>query len=135
MITPNWYPDKKVLRQFAVIAVFGFGLVGFMVWRLTGSAAATVSVWALGALVTLVGVPFPNAIRPVYVAITAVALPIGWLISQILLRVLYYGVMTPFALCFRLIGRDALSLKRPETDSYWREHAPRSDASSYLRQT
>ena len=96
---------------------------------------AMVSVWAFGVLVMLVGVPFPNAIRPVYVAITAVALPIGWLISQILLRVLYYGVMTPFALFFRLTRRDALLLRRPQTDSYWRERRTRTDPESYFRQT
>ena len=62
------------------------------------------------------------------------ALPIGWLVSNVLLRVIFYAVLTPIGVFFRLTGRDALQLKKPNTDSYWTPHTQRRDQASYFRQ-
>lgn len=134
MISPNWYPDRRQLRQFAVICLFGFGLFGLMAWRWTGSWTAAIVLWSIGAAALVVGVPFPNAVRLLYVALTALALPIGWLVSQILLRALFYLVFTPLGLLFRMMGRDPLRLRRPAAESYWLVRVQRTDALSYYRQ-
>ena len=134
MISPNWYPSPKQLRQFAVISLFGFGLAGLVFWRWTGSVKPAVVLGLIGAGVFLIGVPLPVAVRPVYVLLTAAALPIGWVVSQILLRVVFYGVLTSLGVLFKLIGRDPLRLRRPQVDSYWEQHAQRSDPLSYFRQ-
>ena len=38
----------------------------------------------------------------------ALTKPIGHVVGLVLLAVVYYGVMTPLALAFRLAGRDGL---------------------------
>lgn len=135
MISPNWYPTTGQLRQFAVISLVGFGLVGVLFWRWTASAQAAAVCGLIGAGVFLVGVPFPGAVRPVYVLLTAVALPIGWLVSQVLLRVVFYGVLTPLGILLKMTGRDPLRLRRPQLDSYWQKHEAPADPISYFRQT
>ena len=135
MISPNWYPNTRQLRQFAVICLFGFGLIGLMVLRVGGSFRAATVLWIVGAVIMLVGLARPEAVRIVYVVLTAITLPIGWAVSAVLLRTLFYLVVTPLGLVFRLVGRDALRLRRPRTDSYWLEHVERTEAVSYFRQS
>ena len=48
------------------------------------------------------------------------ALPIGWCISTLMLLMLYFLVLAPVALWFRLRGRDWLGRKpAPEQLSFW----------------
>ena len=53
-----------------------------------------------------------------------------------MLAVLFYGLFTPVALLFRLIGRDALSLRRRAgTASYWKPKPAAPAVRSYFRQS
>ncbi len=134
MLQPTWYPTNRQLRQFAVVALFGFGLLGVIArWQFSASTAAYV-LWTLGALTFLGGLPAPTLILPVYVALCAVAFPIGWLVSNILLRVIFYGLFTPVGLVMRVLGRDPLQLKRPNLSSYWVPFKQPGSPLSYYRQ-
>jgi hypothetical protein len=47
------------------------------------------------------------------------------IISEIALGIVYFGVITPYALVMRLFGRDALLLrKRSARQSYWVRREP-----------
>jgi hypothetical protein len=134
VITPSWSPSRRELRTFAAICLPGFGLVGFVLGQAAGLAHAAYAAWGLALLVPPLGFAFPRAVRPLYVAMLALALPIGWLLSEILVRAIYYGVLTPIALVFRLAGRDALQRKRPQVDSYWRTYESPREVSDAFRQ-
>lgn len=47
----------------------------------------------------------------------------GW-ISVGVLGLIYFGVLTPVAVVLRLLGRDALRLRRGDADSYWIPSGP-----------
>ncbi|MBI4168837.1 MAG: hypothetical protein HY510_02735 [Acidobacteria bacterium] len=134
MLTPVWYPDSRQLRQFAFAALFGFGLIGLLSWRWSGSARGAFVLWGIGAAAFLLGLPFPAALRPLYVVLMAAAHPVGWVVSSLLLRLIFYGVFTPLGWAFRMVGRDPLLLKRPRTGSYWRDFRRPKDVTSYYRQ-
>lgn len=134
MITPEWRPDARQLRQFAWISLVGFPALGFLLWRAHGAPWLAAALAALGVLVWLVGLARPERIRIVYVALLAVSVPIGWVVSGVLLRLVFYGVVTPLGLLFRATGRDALSLRRPRASSYWQDLDPHEDGASYFRQ-
>lgn len=134
MLTPVWRPDRRQLRQFAVAALLGFGLIGALSWRWSGSERAALVLWGIGGVAFLVGLPFPAVLRPLYVVLMAAAYPIGWLVSNLVLRLIYYGVFTPLGWAFRLAGRDPLVLRRPRTDTYWRDFRRPKDVTSYYRQ-
>jgi hypothetical protein len=129
-----WYATTKQLRQFAFLAPVGFALIGFSVWRATHSSTAWIALAAFGVLLALAGAVRPGLVRPVYLVALAVAFPIGWVVSNLAFLALYYLVLTPLALLFRLVGRDALVLRRPRTDSHWIDRGPSSEASRYWRQ-
>ena len=134
MMTPTWYPSSRQLRQFAAAAIPGFGLVAFMLWKATGSLPVAGAVAGLGAAAGAVGLVMPGAVRPLYVLLVALSLPIGWLVSNLLLRVIFYGAFTPLGWLFRLMGRDALQIRNPPGRTYWRPYQAPRDVASYFRQ-
>lgn len=134
MINPSWYPSKKQLRQFAAICLPGFALIGWLSFR-QGRPTAAYVCWSIGVAAFLVGMPFPDVLRPLYAVLMAITLPIGWLVSAVFLRVIFYLVFTPVGLVFRMMRRDPLRLTRPTGDTYWLDHEQRTDLASYYRQS
>jgi len=142
MINPE-FPEEtsgrvsvRTLREFAglCLAIFG-GLFALSWYR--HQHAPNPAGWIAGSLAVLVGVPgliWPEAIRPVYVGVTALTRPIGHVFGLVLLAVVYYGVMTPLAVAFRMVGRDGLGRYRPKSETYWVDRLPSPDVRLYLRQ-
>jgi Saxitoxin biosynthesis operon protein SxtJ len=125
----------RVLRQFAGLwFLFFAGLAcwqGFLKGNLTLAAIFAAMAIGIGPL----GLIWPRAIRPVYVAALVLTFPIGWVVSQVVLALIFYAVFTPVAIVFRLIGRDALCRsRRPGQPSYWQPKPAPEDMKSYLRQ-
>lgn len=140
MISIDWNPDHTRLRQFAVIWWVGFtglgvlaGLRPYLDLGHPGNLAIVLA--AAGAVVGLTGLVVPGAVKPVYLAWMGVAFPVGWVLSHLLLGILYYGLFTVVGLVMRAWGRDALRLRQPPEDgSLWvrrRDHRP---PESYFRQ-
>lgn len=130
----SFRPSSRVLRQFAVLVFAVFG--GLAVWYgLVREQPAPATVFGLVALaIGLLALIVPQAIRPIFVAWVVVAFPIGWTVSRVLLALIFYGLFTPLALVFRLIGRDRLERRRPDRHTYWRPKAPPTRISDYLQQ-
>ena len=70
--------------------------------------------WMLGAIacIGLLGLLKPFIVRWLFIGATVAAFPIGWLVTQLMLAIMFYLVLTPVALVFRWRGRDELQLKR-----------------------
>ncbi len=51
------------------------------------------------------------------------------------MALLYYGLFTPVALIFRIMGRDALDRRfEPDAATYWTKRKPVTDRKQYFRQ-
>ena len=136
----DWKPDSKKLREFGFISVVAFGIMGsLLAWRAgcfqgSGHWTAPLVVWALG-LWGLLGGLIPALVKPLYLGLMAIAFPIGYVVSHLLLGLLYYGLFTPLALFFRLIGRDPLQRKIDrKAPTYWEKIETTPAPSSYFRQ-
>src|SRR5688572_4348658 len=99
-------PSKRMLRQFAALWIVFFG--GLAAWhaRVDEKAAITAVFAILAVTVGPLGLIAPSAIRPVFVAWTVLAFPIGWTVSRLVLLFLFAAIVTPLGLIFRLRGRD-----------------------------
>ena len=63
------------------------------------------------------------------------AFPIGWVVSQVMLLLMFYLIITPVSLFFRIQGRDALARKpAPNRASFWQPKQTPEDVRSYFRQ-
>lgn len=127
-------PSSRMLRQFAGLWILFFG---FLAWQAAGRGATT-RAEILGVLATTVGplgLLWPALMRPIFVVWLVLAFPIGWIVSRVLLLVLFFCVIYPMGVIFRLMGRDALQLRRePERSSYWMPKPEPKGLATYFRQ-
>jgi hypothetical protein len=66
----------------------------------------------------------------------ALAYPIGWVVSHVLLAATYFLVFTPIGWMMRIFGRDPLERTIDRSArTYWIAHEPGGDPSSYFRQS
>ena len=135
MIQINWKPDTRMLRQFGMICLLGFsGVAGVMYWRLD-SHVLPIALSVIGAVSFLLSLIHPPLVKPLYIGLSVLTWPIGVVVSYVLLAILYYLVITPTGLVFRLIGRDALERKFDrDATSYWQKRPAAKPAASYYRQ-
>ena len=128
-------PTNRQLWEFATIGAFL--LTALAGWRFLTSRPAWVSYfYGLAAIVVAaLGILRPRWLAPIFGAWMTLTYPIAWLISNALLAIVFYGVLTPVGLLFRLLRRDALDRSSShDQDSYWRAKCMRDDPVSYLRQ-
>lgn len=127
-------PPARVLRQFAGLWLVLIG--GIALWQGLARERTTLG-FVLGALAVLFGVAgmvWPKSIRPLFVGLTVATFPIGWVVTRVVLLIMFYGLFTPLGLVFKLMGRDALGLKqRPQQPTYWLPKPMPSDVRSYFR--
>jgi chromate transport protein ChrA len=121
LVEVNWNPDRKQLRLFGVGALVILTIVAMLLYWLKGlptTRAFTLS--TAGLAIFLVSLASSRLTRMIYVALTAVTLPIGIVISLVLMATFYYVILTPVGLFFRLIGRDSLRRKFDRSAAtYW----------------
>jgi hypothetical protein len=132
----SFTPSTRTLRQFAGIWVLFFG--GLACWHgLVGAHTSIALVLAvLAVTVGPLGLIWPRAIRWIYVGWMVLAFPIGWVISRVILALLFYGLFTPLGQFFKLIGRDALARRyHPGVDTYWAPKPTAIDMRSYYHQS
>ena len=59
---------------------------------------------------------------------------LGMIISPIVLAFIFFGLITPYGIFMRLIGRDELRLKRKTNKSYWIHRSKRFQETNFKQQ-
>lgn len=132
----RWHPSPRELRVFAALQMVFFGFVAAGVHRRTGSVPLVAAVLGVSAVVGILGLAVPKAIRPVYVGWMAALYPLGWVVSHVLMLAVYYGVVTPVGLLMRLAGRDPMQRRLDRSAStYWSPRKTEPPAARYFRQS
>jgi hypothetical protein len=119
-------------RAFGIVFAVFFVMVGLSPLR----AHHPMRSWAfpVAGLFLLVGTLKPVWLRPLNKYWTKLGLLIGRIVSPIITAILFYAVVTPTALLFRILGKDPLHLARDsEARSYWIERQPPGPAPETMR--
>jgi hypothetical protein len=61
-------------------------------------------------------------------------IPEGWLVSQVVLAFLFFGVFAPLGVFLRLLGHDPLLRRKPTKTSYWQDKDEQTNPRRYLQQ-
>lgn len=85
---------------------------------------ATLPLAAIGAALGLTGLLRPALLTPLNRAWFRLGLLLGRIVSPLVLGLIFYGLLTPIAWTSRVLGRDALRLKKQSNASYWIERRP-----------
>ena len=116
----NRNPTLRQLRQFGWIWMAFVTLFGAVAWFKFDSPALARGLWIAAFAVPVVGWALPAFMRLVFLGMSYLAWPIGFVVSHVILAVVYYLVVTPIGLVMRLFGYD--SMKKTfdrEAASYW----------------
>lgn len=137
MFTVNKNPNANDLRKFGWAMLLGFGVLGILLWILPtirGTESATLSwtasreqivalcCWGAGILLWAISMASQAAAKPVYVAWMSVMVPIGLVMSTIMLTLVFIILLPIFSLIVRL--GDPLRKRLRREGSYWEDYKP-----------
>ncbi len=144
LVQIDWNPDRRTLRQFGAIALVGFGLLAAAAWLEVllfagglGAARGPVvaALAALGVYAAVCGLVAPGANRWLFLALVCISFPIGLVVSQLVIALLFFGLFVPIGLLLRRFGQDPLErVSDPGRTSYWADARPGRPSESYFKQ-
>jgi hypothetical protein len=131
----NRDPSRRTLNQFGFIWLAFLCVFGLVAWFRASHHTAAIILWAAAVAVPVVGWLVPAFMRVVYLGLSYAAFPIGFVISHIVLAVVYYLIITPVGLAMRLFGYDPMERAiEPDRESYWSVRDPHPDPKQYFKQ-
>jgi hypothetical protein len=144
LVELNLRPDARILRQFGFIALGGFGLMAVLAFREAamfrfglGEARVPVAgaLAGIGVLSAIFSLLYPKANLPIYVGLSVVFFPLGFVFSYVLLGLLFVIVIGPVSVLVRLFVRDPMNRGYDSAArSYWTAAEKHRAKDSYFRQ-
>jgi hypothetical protein len=146
-------PERKTLRNFGLALALLCVVRG--VWsaialdptytsksaavRAINSAYQTAAVTGcVGLALACIALLRPSMFHRPYVLLGVLSFPLRWLLSYLVLALVYFAVITPVACGVRIVrklqARDARDARDETPHSHWRHSPPRGDKTSYFRQ-
>ncbi len=109
----------KKLREFGFVVGGVFALLGVIIW-LRGKAHFPYFLYP-GIALVLLGAVIPKVLKPLQKVWMSLAVLMGWVMTRVLLTVLFFITFTPISLYLRITGKDLLNLRFPSREpSYWK---------------
>ena len=116
---------EKELKKFGILVgsilalLSGIGL--FRGWNIF----IAILLLTAGLVLAFFGASFPGSLRHIYKVWMAAAFAIGWLVSRIILLILFYVILTPIGFFARAVGKEFLEIDfKKKRESYWIQKGP-----------
>tara|TARA_B100000287_G_scaffold157484_1_gene148573 strand:+ start:2971 stop:3381 length:411 start_codon:yes stop_codon:yes gene_type:complete len=124
----NIKTGKKDLRSFGYTIGIILFIVSAVLFYYSNYLFQNLAI--IGAIFIGLGVIIPIILKPVYLLWMIFAVILGWVMTRVILSIVFYIIITPIGLITRLLGEDFLNFKISKTDSYWNNR----DSSEELNQ-
>ena len=110
---------RKELRQFGLLVGAVFTVIGLWPFVFRGEP---LRLWAigLGCLLIACGGVLPSVLAPIHTGWMWVGHILGWINTRILLGIVFYVLVTPLGLVFRLMGKDTMRQAFDESSTTYR---------------
>jgi hypothetical protein len=118
---------------------FGFlfaGICAFLSVFFMLSGEAKVAKYVLlfaSCIFILISLKAPHRLAPLNRAWMKLGQIMGLIISPLILGIIFFLLITPFSIVARLCGRDELILKKPDTQSFWRDRVELSSSKNSFK--
>jgi hypothetical protein len=125
LVRINRHPSARQLKQFGFVWLGFVTLFGALAWFKAGSPTTAVVLWVLAVVVPIVGWLAPPFMRAVFVGMSYAAWPVGFVVSHVVLALVYYLVLTPIGFVMRAVGYDSMKRRtEPGMATFWVERPP-----------
>lgn len=130
----KWQPDARELRRFAIAMLIGFFVLGALsAWRTKGIGTGSIVLWSIGATLAIAAF-VPKLGRIAYLAVYLPTSIIGYVVSNVMLALMFFLVITPLGFILKLTGKDLLQQRRQKRETQWTPVKEIKNEDSYYRQ-
>lgn len=131
----NIKSSSKELREFGItIGAVLILFAGLALWR---GRASFPYLLACGILFIISGLLLPAVLKPLQKVWMGFAVVMGFVMSRVILTLLFFGIVTPIAVMMKVLGKDLLGERIVKAQpSYWHKRAlaPEKPKESYENQ-
>lgn len=137
----SWISDEyqKLDRSPRALRKFGWTvgpvlllLGAIFLWRQRGAGWPLISI---GIVLIVAAALAPSALKWVHGPWMIAALALGWVMTRLLLTIVFFLVVTPVGLLQRVFGKRAIEVDfRPDAASYWQTRTARPVPEDYEKQ-
>tara|TARA_A100001015_G_C14840974_1_gene652482 strand:- start:75 stop:485 length:411 start_codon:yes stop_codon:yes gene_type:complete len=108
---------SKILKSFGFTISFLLLLVGGVLFY--NQNELFVYFFTIGLIFIFLSLIVPTFLKPVHKIWMTFAVIIGWIMTRVILSVLFYLIISTIGIFARLVGKDFLNLKSKSNESYW----------------
>lgn len=135
LISLNRNLTERQLRIFAIILLIGFSIITYFWYALGRQTTFIFMIGGFGIIIGMVGTARPKWIYPIYLGLSYVTYPIGWVVSHLILFLIFFFLFTPVGLIMRIFGYDPMKRKfRRSESTYWTTRKSMSNTKRYFEQ-
>ncbi|HEY6112178.1 MAG TPA: SxtJ family membrane protein [Chthoniobacterales bacterium] len=136
----NWLKEEfarvdrspQSLRRFGFIVGAMSILLGLLLLLRHHGALPLLTI---GMLLIALGALAPSALQPLHAVWMALSLLIGWVMTRVILTLVFFLVVTPIGLLQRLVSRSGVDLRfRTGASSYWQSREKSFAPADYRNQ-
>ena len=126
----NIKTEKNDLKKFGItIGIILLVIAGFLFYKEKGSFQILLT---FGITFCILGIAIPFILKPIYWVWMIFATILGWIMTRVILSLLFYIIFTPIGLIPRFFGKQFLELRWDKSkESYWNfrtnEHLKKED--------
>ena len=73
----------------------------------------------IGSMFIGLGLIIPVMLKPIYFVWMIFAAVLGWVMTRVILSIVFFFIITPISFLTKLLGEDFLALKKSNSESYW----------------
>ena len=124
---------KTDLRKFGITGGFILLIIaGLLFWKENESFHVSLTI---GIILCSLSIALPIILKPIFWIWMICAILIQWIITRIILSLIYYLIITPVGLIGRLLGKQFIELKWNSNNStYWNYRLNKSEVGDYKKQ-
>lgn len=113
---------KKDLWKFGLTVGGVLLAIGLVLFYFEKPAAIYFAV--IGGLLILFGALFPKILKPLNRIWMSLAIILGFIMSRVILTILFYLVLTPIAILAKIVGKKFIVMKYDKSaNTYWEKRA------------
>ena len=114
----NIKTNKEEIRKFGFL--IGGVLIAISIFMLWKTFNQYQLVFIIGILFIILGFFIPRILKPIYIIWMTFATILGWIMTRVILTILFYLIVTPIGLIARVFGAKFLDLSwNKNVKSYW----------------
>ena len=135
MIRMERHPSRNQLMVFGLSWLVFFCFWGTVSWWENGMTWKAAVFLSLALVIPASGLILPGILRIVFLMAAYLTLPIGMVVSSVILMLIYFLILAPIGIVMRMAGYDPMRRDfDPDAGTYWVPRDPVTDRERYFKQ-